>query len=110
MSLATEIDDALGVALDDAGEMVTIFGHTPTQKYEGIALVTGGGGGFDGVTGGYYVKDTYVISVRKSDCTFTPEPGMLVEARSKQLRIPDNGVTNLRAHYRLEVVGRDAPR
>ncbi len=110
MSLTTDLDSVIIEAIDDCGETVTIYGDGPTQTWTDDALVTGGQGSFDGVTGGYYDKNSYTISVPKSTITFAPKPGMLVDARGKELRIPDDGVTDLRAHYRIQVVSRDAPK
>jgi len=72
--------------------------------------VTGGAGSFESVSGGYYDKDTYTVSVPKTSISFMPEPGMFAEVRAKDMRIPDDGVEDLRAHWRMTVVGRSSPK
>jgi hypothetical protein len=110
-ALDAEIAAALGEMNDFAGETVKIYGDSPGSVYSGTATVTGGAVNFDMVTGGAYQKDSYTMSIRKVDLgTFVPVAGMLVDARGKSLRIPDDGVTDNRAHYRIEIVGRDVPR
>lgn len=104
------LSDALAGSMSFFGEAVKIYGDTPGQVYSGNAIVTGGAVNFDFVTGGAYRKDSYTLSVRVSDITFVPRAGHLVDARGKQLRIPDDGVTENRAHYRIEVCGRDVPK
>lgn len=108
MSFTTELDAAIGEAIDEAGESVTIYSGNGNQSWTGDALVTNGSGGIDDVTGGYFSQSEYTVSVRKSDLTsFTPFPGMPVSARSKELRIANDGVFDGRAHYRLSCVDRD---
>ncbi len=109
MAINTDLSLAVGEIISDFGETVQIYGNSPGQVFSGNAFVSGGGNEFEVVTGGYYDKDAFTISVNKVDITFTPEPGMLVNARGKDLRIARDGVDNKRAHYRLSVVGRDVP-
>lgn len=113
MGLSAEIDSALLELLAEFGEVadgrsVTIYGSTSGQVYTGDAIVNGGESQFEDVPGGYYAKIAYVLTIPKSLLTFEPTPGMLVVARGQDLRIPDDGVSNKRAHWRIATVARDS--
>jgi hypothetical protein len=108
MALSDELTSAIEEAIDDAGESVVIHDVDGNVTKTVDALVTGGAGGFDDVAGGYFTPVDYTISVIKTDLDpLIPTPGMIVEARSRDLRIAENGVDTLRVHYRLRCIDRD---
>ena len=108
MSIVSELDGALGAMLDVVGEPITIYpavGDSVTLN----AVVTGGSFDRIGVAGGFYDEIRFVAAVRKSDLGgFMPLPGMLVDGRGYELRIETAGVDFFRAHYRLNLISRDA--
>lgn len=109
------LDTAVGELLAEFGEVASgfpklvIYALEPSQqKVATDAAVSGGAGEFDDVTGGYYDKLALSATIRISDVTpFVPVPGMLVDARGREMRIALNGVKTERATYRLSLVARD---
>jgi hypothetical protein len=116
MSLANSgiiasIDGAIAQMLGAVGEPVKIYPLDQGNSITVAAIITGGAFERFGVSGGFYDEIQFIAAVRKSDLgKFVPQPGMLVDARETELRIDNDGVTFFRAHYRLRLVSRNAPR
>jgi hypothetical protein len=116
MSLANSgiiasIDGAIGAMLGAVGEPIKIYPLDQGKSVTVDSIITGGSFERFGVSGGYYDEMKLTAAVRKSDLgIFVPQPGMLVDARDTELRIDNDGVTFFRAHYRLLLVSRNAPR
>jgi hypothetical protein len=90
-----------------------VFGEEVTiGSWEGKAAVsTGAIANQEDVLGGHYEKDSFTISVEKTDLQdFVPTPGMNVTARELALRIPDNGIIEYRDRYVITAVSRTSPR
>jgi hypothetical protein len=106
--MSDEITDLHSQAAELRTEM---FGETVTiGDWEGPACVQGGPAPYDDVSGGVYKKMNYTLSVQKADLgDFVPLPQMPVTARDKELRIPDNGITEYLDRYVIKAVSRNTP-
>ncbi len=104
MTIQSDLIAAIGDVHRLFGEQITI------DSWTGTATVNGGSLNSSFVTGGEYLQSDFSIIVRKVDLNgFIPQIGHTVVARGRNLRIPPDGITDNRVHYRIAVVARDAP-
>ena len=103
------MDADLREIIEENRERINIYGFS-SDGHPVDAAISGGNGAFENVEGGYYDRVELSATVRKSDLnTFVPQPGMMVDARGRDMRIAPDGVTTGRAHYQLSLIARDSP-